>query len=107
MPRTKSPLSRREVLKFGAFTTVGGMLTPGISLAQAVVTDTKGISARDIQLSVKGTSIPGYEARPEAPGRHPIVLAISGVGSLMHRSNCNTSSCSRGKWRSTACNCRK
>ena len=81
MPRTKSPLSRREVLKFGAFTTVGGVLTPGISLAQAVVTDTKGISARDIQLSVKGTSIPGYEARPEAPGRHPIVLAISGFNS--------------------------
>ena len=38
-----NPLSRREVLKFGAFTTVGGVLTPGIVLAQAVVTDTKGI----------------------------------------------------------------
>jgi cephalosporin-C deacetylase-like acetyl esterase len=67
MARTKSPLSRREVLKFGAFTTVGGVLTPGISTAQAVVTDTTGITARDIQLNVKGTSIPGYEARPEAP----------------------------------------
>jgi hypothetical protein len=44
-----NPLSRREVLKFGAYTTVGGALTPGIVLAQAVVTDTKGITARDIQ----------------------------------------------------------
>src|SRR5207302_1706170 len=45
-----NPLSRREVLKFGAYTTVGGVLTPGISLAQAVVTDTKGITARDEQI---------------------------------------------------------
>lgn len=73
-----NPLSRREVMKFGAFTTVGGVLTPGISLAQAIVTDTKGITARDIQLNVGGTMIPGYDARPEAQGRYPIVVAISG-----------------------------
>ena len=49
-----NPLSRRQVLKYGAFTTVGGVLTPGVSLAQAIVTDTKGILkgilARDVQL---------------------------------------------------------
>jgi carboxymethylenebutenolidase len=73
-----NPLSRREVLKFGAYTTVGGVLTPGISLAQAIVTDTKGITARDVQLSVGGTMIPAYEARPEKPGRYPIVVAICG-----------------------------
>jgi carboxymethylenebutenolidase len=73
-----NPLSRREVLKFGAYTTVGGVLTPGISLAQAIVTDTKGITARDIQLTVGGTQIPAYDARPSPPGRYPIVLAISG-----------------------------
>ena len=73
-----NPLSRREVLKFGAYTTVGGVLTPGISLAQAVVTDTKGITARDIQLSVGGTQIPAYDARPERSGRYPIVVAIPG-----------------------------
>jgi len=73
-----NPLSRREVLKFGAYTTVGGVLTPGVSLAQATVTDTKGITARDVQLSVGGTMIPAYDARPEAPGRYPIVVAISG-----------------------------
>ena len=39
-----NPLSRREVIKFGAFTTVGGVLTPGISLAQAIVTDTRGLT---------------------------------------------------------------
>ena len=73
-----NPLSRREVMKFGAFTTVGGILTPGISLAQAIVTDTKGITARDIELEVGGTKIPSYDARPEAQGRYPIVVAISG-----------------------------
>ena len=37
-----NPLSRREVLKYGAFTTVGGVLTPGISLAQAITTESRG-----------------------------------------------------------------
>ena len=73
-----NPLSRREVIKFGAFTTVGGVLTPGISLAQAIVTDSKGITARDVELSVGGARIPAYDARPEAPGRYPIVVAIPG-----------------------------
>src|SRR5256885_5423440 len=73
-----NPLSRREVLKFGAYTTVGGVLTPGISLAQAIVTETKGIAARDLQLNVGGTMIAAYDARPEAPGRYPVVVMISG-----------------------------
>ena len=73
-----NPLSRREVLKFGAYTTVGGVLTPGISLAQAIVTETKGITARDIQLNVVGTMIPAYDARPEKQGRYPIVVTVSG-----------------------------
>ena len=77
-----NPLSRREVIKFGAFTTVGGVLTPGVSLAQAIVTDTKGITARDLQLNVGVTMIPAYEARPERQGRYPIVVAISGFTGL-------------------------
>ncbi len=71
-------MSRREVLKFGAYTTVGGVLAPGISMAQAILTDTKGITARDIQLNVGGTMIPAYDARPEAQGRYPIIVVISG-----------------------------
>lgn len=77
-PSLQNPLSRREVLKFGAFTTVGGVLTPGISMARAVTTDTKGITAREIQLTVGGTSIPAYDARPERAGRHPIVVVVCG-----------------------------
>ena len=78
MARSVNPLSRREVLKFGAYTTVGGVLTPGISMAQAIMTDTKGIQARDVQLSVGGTMIPAYDARPERQGRYPVVVVISG-----------------------------
>jgi carboxymethylenebutenolidase len=66
------------VLKYGAFTTVGGVLTPGISLAQAVTTESRGLTARDIQIPAGGTTIPGYDARPEAAGRYPIVVVISG-----------------------------
>jgi carboxymethylenebutenolidase len=73
-----NPLSRREVLRFGAYTTVGGALTPGVSLAQAIVTDTKGIQTRDVELTVGGAKIPAYEARPERTGRHPIIVAVSG-----------------------------
>lgn len=73
-----NPLSRREVLRFGAYTTVGGVLTPGISMAQAIVTDSKGLNARDVTLTVGGVAIPAYEARPEAAGRYPVVVAISG-----------------------------
>jgi carboxymethylenebutenolidase len=79
-----NPLSRREVLKYGAFTTVGGVLTPGVVLAQAITTDSKGITARDIQISSSGqltssgAAIPAYDARPEAAGRYPIVVVISG-----------------------------
>ena len=73
-----NPLSRREVLKYGAFTTVGGVLTPGVVLAQAITTDSKGILARDIQLTSGSATIPAYDARPEAAGRYPIVVVISG-----------------------------
>jgi hypothetical protein len=51
-----NPLSRREVLRFGAYTTVGGALTPGISMAQAIVTEGKGLSARDVTLTVGGVA---------------------------------------------------
>src|SRR6202022_2684161 len=47
------------------FTTVGGVLTPGISLAQAITTESRGLTARDIQLQSGGTAIPAYDARPE------------------------------------------
>lgn len=77
MARVVNPLSRREVLKFGAYTTVGGVLMPGVSVAQ-VMTDTKGITARDVKISHAGTLIPVYDARPERGGPYPVVVVISG-----------------------------
>src|SRR3990172_1163157 len=69
--RYVNPLSRREVLKFGAYTTVGGVLTPGISRAQAILTDTKGITARDIQLNVRGRPLPPPPPPPPPPRSGP------------------------------------
>ncbi len=55
-------------------------------MAQAITTDTKGILARDLQLSVGGTLIPAYDARPERPGRYPVVIVISGfTGNSEHQ----------------------
>lgn len=76
--RVFNALSRREVLKFGAYTTVGGALTPGVVMAQAIVTDTKGIVVRDVSLTVGGTQIPAYDARPDRAGKAPMVVVISG-----------------------------
>ena len=73
-----NPLSRREVIKFGAFTTVGGVMTPGISLAQAIMTDTKGIIAKDEQIDSGGTKIPIYHAGPEKMAKYPVIVVISG-----------------------------
>src|SRR5437870_6047625 len=73
-----NPLSRREVLKFGAYTTVGGVLTPGISLAQAIVTDSKSIIAKDDQIDSGGTKIPIYHAGPEKMAKYPVIVVISG-----------------------------
>jgi carboxymethylenebutenolidase len=78
MGRYVNPLSHREVLRFGAYTTVGAALTPGVSMAQAIVTDTRGIAVREVGLTVGGARIPAYEARPEAARRVPVVLVISG-----------------------------
>lgn len=66
-PSLHNPLSRREVLKFGAFTTVGGVLTPAISMAQAVITDTKGVLARDIQLTAAGPPFRPTTPAPKGP----------------------------------------
>ena len=61
-----NPLSRREVLKFGAYTTVGGALTPGISLAQAIMTDTKGSIAQDEQIEHFDERAVGGHPQPRA-----------------------------------------
>ena len=38
-------------------------------MAQAILTGTNGIVARDVQLTVGDTAIPAYDARPEEAGR--------------------------------------
>ena len=49
-----NPLSRREVLKYGAFTTVGGVLTPGVVLASATVPDWLDIKLTPMEIVAIG-----------------------------------------------------
>jgi carboxymethylenebutenolidase len=70
------------VLKYGAFHDRRRRADAGHLDGAAITTDTKGITARDVELTVGGTKIPGYDARPEAQGRYPIIVAISGFTGL-------------------------
>lgn len=69
-------LSRREVLKIAAGTTAGYALAANPILAQAIRTDTRGLTAADIMLSSGRDRIPAYEARPAGGGKYPVVVVI-------------------------------
>jgi carboxymethylenebutenolidase len=71
-------LTRREMLATGtAFT--GYALSVETVLAQAIKTDTDGITVTDAKIPVAGAEVPVYEARPASGGNHPIVLVISEI----------------------------
>ena len=71
-------LTRREMLATGtAFT--GYALSVDVVLAQAIKTDTDGITVTDAKIPVAGFEVPVYEARPASGGNHPIVLVISEI----------------------------
>ena len=72
-----NPLSRREVLRFGAFTTVGGALTPGISSPRPLSPTPRGSPPATFSSAAQGHD-PAYDARPEKAGRFPIIVVISG-----------------------------
>ncbi|HEV8586144.1 MAG TPA: dienelactone hydrolase family protein [Methylomirabilota bacterium] len=71
-------LTRREMLATGtAFT--GYALSVDVVLAQAIKTDTDGITVTDAKVAVGGFDVPVYEARPASGSNHPIVLVISEI----------------------------
>lgn len=47
--------------------------------AQAIRTDTKGLSVAEIKLPVADGQIPAYVARPAKAGRHPVVLVVQEI----------------------------
>lgn len=47
--------------------------------AQAIRTDSKGLSVAEIELPVTDGRIPAYVARPAKAGRHPVVLVVQEI----------------------------
>ncbi len=48
-------------------------------LAQAIVTDSKGLQAGEVSLTVTGGKIPAYRAVPAAPGKYPVMLVVQEI----------------------------
>jgi carboxymethylenebutenolidase len=73
-------LTRRDVIKLGTAASLAGYAV-GVEkvLAQAIKTDTDGITAGDAEVAIGSYNMPVYEARPASGGPAPIVVCISEV----------------------------
>jgi len=73
-------LTRRDVIKAGGAATFAGYAV-GVekALAQAIKTDTSGITAGDFEVKIGHYGMPVYEARPASGGPAPIVVCISEI----------------------------
>src|SRR5438132_14316348 len=62
-----------------------GSLAAGFALAvlpvsaETITTDTKGLSASEVEIPVEGGSIPGYRAMPQAGGPFPTILVVQEI----------------------------
>jgi carboxymethylenebutenolidase len=75
-------LTRRHFLKVSAVAAAGYAMAAEPVLAQAIRTDTAGLVARDASIKSGNDMIPAYEARPDKPGRYPVVVVISEIWGL-------------------------
>jgi carboxymethylenebutenolidase len=80
MGEETSGLTRRDMIKVGGVATFAGYAV-GVekALAQAVKTDTSGITAGDFEIKIGDYAMPVYEARPASGGPAPIVVCISEI----------------------------
>jgi carboxymethylenebutenolidase len=75
-------LTRRHFMKVSAVAAAGYAMAAEPILAQAIRTDTAGLVARDVSIKSGNDMIPAYEARPDKPGRYPVVVVISEIWGL-------------------------
>jgi carboxymethylenebutenolidase len=75
-------LTRRYFLRISALTAAGYAIAAEPILAQAIRTDTTGLVAGDVSIKSGTDTIPAYEARPDKPGRYPVVVVISEIWGL-------------------------
>ncbi|TDP81290.1 carboxymethylenebutenolidase [Aquabacterium commune] len=48
-------------------------------LAQAITTDSKGLTAGEVQIPVADGKIPAYRAVPSKPGKYPVILVVQEI----------------------------
>ena len=76
---THRGVTRRQVLQAGGATFAGYAVGVEKALAQAISTDTTGISAGEYEVNIGVYGMPVYEARPAAGGAAPIVVCLSEI----------------------------
>jgi carboxymethylenebutenolidase len=75
-------ITRRHFLRVSALTAAGYAIAAEPILAQAIRTDTTGLIAGDVSIKSGNDTITAYQARPEQPGRYPVVVVISEIWGL-------------------------
>src|SRR4029450_13717786 len=75
-------LTRRHFLQCSALTAAGYALAAEPILAQAIRTDTVGLAAGEVSIKSGNDRITACQARPDKPGRYPVVVVISEIWGL-------------------------
>jgi len=71
------PITRRE---FAVTTLAAGFaLSTRPVAAETITTDTKGLTAGEVKVPVKGGEIPAYRAAPDKGGPFPTVLVVQEI----------------------------
>ena len=71
------PISRRAFAATGLVT--GFTLATGPLNAAAIVTDTNGVDAGEVDVPVADGVVPAYRARPQKGSHHPLMLVVQEV----------------------------
>ena len=77
-----APFSRRGFMTASAAVTAGYTLAAGPVRADAIKTDTGGLTAGDAKIKVADGEMPGYFARPAGVGNPPVVLVAMEIFGL-------------------------
>jgi carboxymethylenebutenolidase len=77
-----APFSRREFMTAAAATAAGYTLAAGPVRAEAIKTDTTGLTAGDAKVEVSGGEMPIYFARPEGAQNPPVILVAMEIFGL-------------------------
>ena len=77
-----TPVTRRGFMSASAASAAGYTLAAGPVRAQAIVTDTSGLTAGDAKIEVSGGEMPAYFARPANVQNPPVILVAMEIFGL-------------------------